>query len=275
MKLVSWKARPRRAKLSLGLRRAEQRRHDPPDGRGAAVHVVGELLPRVRSAPARSRSASSPCRCRARPAGGRGARPRRPAPRSRGGATRRSARPSEQVGLQAVERRAPRRRVAPAARGRRPARRPRARTRTARAPRGGPRRGAGGWRSSRSDRGGGGCRRHVAYAFRSSGLIAIHGRRRSDGGPTAKTRHMRNRDLHDALRDFAVEAAGLLRESLHSGAELEFDLEGGRGDGPTLYHYKPLTPEVHRRPLGADRQPGLLRRGGRGARQRARPRTCA
>ena len=39
---------------------------------------------------------------------------------------------------------------------------------------------------------------------------------------------MRNRDLHDALRDFAVEAAGLLRESLHSGAELEFDLEGGR-----------------------------------------------
>ena len=57
----------------------------------------------------------------------------------------------------------------------------------------------------------------------------------------AKTRHMRNRDLHDALRDFAVEAAGLLRESLHSGAELEFDLEGGRGDGPTLYHYKPLT----------------------------------
>ena len=57
----------------------------------------------------------------------------------------------------------------------------------------------------------------------------------------AKTRHMRNRDLHDALRDFAVEAAGLLRESLHSGAELEFDLEGGSGGGPTLYHYKPLT----------------------------------
>ena len=52
---------------------------------------------------------------------------------------------------------------------------------------------------------------------------------------------MRNRDLHDALREFAVDAAGLLRESLHSGGELEFDLESGRGNGPTLYHYKPLT----------------------------------
>ena len=52
---------------------------------------------------------------------------------------------------------------------------------------------------------------------------------------------MRNRDLHDALKDFAVEAAGLLRESLHSGAELEFDLEAGGGGGPTLYHYRPLT----------------------------------
>ncbi len=52
---------------------------------------------------------------------------------------------------------------------------------------------------------------------------------------------MRNRDLHDALREFAVQAAGLLRESLHSGADLEFDLESGRGKGPTLYHYRPLT----------------------------------
>ena len=56
-----------------------------------------------------------------------------------------------------------------------------------------------------------------------------------------KTRGMRNRDLHDALRDFAMEAAGLLRESLHSGADLEFDLEAGGGNGPTLYHYRPLT----------------------------------
>ena len=57
----------------------------------------------------------------------------------------------------------------------------------------------------------------------------------------AKTRGVRNRELHDALRDFAVDAAGLLRESLHAGAELEFDLEAGKGKGPTLYHYKPLT----------------------------------
>ena len=52
---------------------------------------------------------------------------------------------------------------------------------------------------------------------------------------------MRNPHLHDALKDFAVEAAGLLRESLHSGGELEFDLEAGGGKGPTLYHYRPLT----------------------------------
>jgi hypothetical protein len=63
---------------------------------------------------------------------------------------------------------------------------------------------------------------------------------------------MKNRDLHDALRDFAVESAGLLRESLHSGAELEFDLEGGQGNGPTLYHYKPLTAKFI-----ADRWPRL------------------
>ncbi len=53
---------------------------------------------------------------------------------------------------------------------------------------------------------------------------------------------MRNRDLHDALRDFAVDAAALLHDAQHSGAELEFDLEGDEArSGPTLYHYRPLT----------------------------------
>ena len=53
---------------------------------------------------------------------------------------------------------------------------------------------------------------------------------------------MRNRDLHDALRSFALEAASLLRDEQSAGAELEFDLDEGSGrGGPTLYHYRPLT----------------------------------
>ncbi len=53
---------------------------------------------------------------------------------------------------------------------------------------------------------------------------------------------MRNLALHDALRDFAVEAAALLTGEQRAGAELEFEVEndGGRR-GPTLYRYRPLT----------------------------------
>jgi hypothetical protein len=52
----------------------------------------------------------------------------------------------------------------------------------------------------------------------------------------------RNRELHDALRAFALEAAALLRDDQDRGAELEFDLdEGARRGGPALYHYRPLT----------------------------------
>ena len=51
---------------------------------------------------------------------------------------------------------------------------------------------------------------------------------------------MRNRALHDALRDFALEAASLLTDDLREGAEVEFDVidEAGR-HGPVLYRYKP------------------------------------
>jgi hypothetical protein len=50
---------------------------------------------------------------------------------------------------------------------------------------------------------------------------------------------MRNRVLHDALRDFALESAALLTDDLRDGAEIEFDvIEAGRG-GPTLYRYRP------------------------------------
>jgi hypothetical protein len=53
---------------------------------------------------------------------------------------------------------------------------------------------------------------------------------------------MRNRELHDALRAFALESAALLREDQDAGAEIEFDLEeGARRGGPALYNYRPLT----------------------------------
>ena len=53
---------------------------------------------------------------------------------------------------------------------------------------------------------------------------------------------MRNRPLHDALRDFALEAAALLTEELKAGAEVEFDVvDEGRGRGPALYRYEPRT----------------------------------
>jgi hypothetical protein len=53
---------------------------------------------------------------------------------------------------------------------------------------------------------------------------------------------MRNRALHDALRNFALESASLLTDDLRDGAEVEFDViedaVTGRG-GPVLYRYKP------------------------------------
>src|SRR3954465_12854237 len=64
------------------------------------------------------------------------------------------------------------------------------------------------------------------------------------GHPPAapKSRRMRNRALHDALRNFALEAAALLTEELKDGAECEFAVvdEGG-GRGPALSRYEPRT----------------------------------
>ena len=53
---------------------------------------------------------------------------------------------------------------------------------------------------------------------------------------------MRNRALHDALRDFALEAASVLSEDLDAGADLEFEVdeEPGRRSS-VLYRYRPLT----------------------------------
>jgi hypothetical protein len=51
---------------------------------------------------------------------------------------------------------------------------------------------------------------------------------------------MRNRLLHDALRDFALESAALLTDHLRAGAEVEFDvLDEGGARRPALYRYKP------------------------------------
>ena len=53
---------------------------------------------------------------------------------------------------------------------------------------------------------------------------------------------MRNRDLHDALREFALETAAFLTDEVRAGAELEFDvIDGGHGSGPALYRYQPRT----------------------------------
>ena len=53
---------------------------------------------------------------------------------------------------------------------------------------------------------------------------------------------MRDRGLHDGLRDFALEVAALLSEEVKNGAEVPFVIEE-RGTRPVLYHYSPLTAE--------------------------------
>lgn len=68
---------------------------------------------------------------------------------------------------------------------------------------------------------------------------------RRTGQTRAEDRRMRNRRLHDALRDFALDAASHLTSELRAGHEIPFDLmeEPRRRNklGPALYHYTPLT----------------------------------
>jgi hypothetical protein len=54
---------------------------------------------------------------------------------------------------------------------------------------------------------------------------------------------MRNRALHDALRDFALEAAALLVRATDAGAEIGFALDERTEGSATLYRYRPLTDE--------------------------------
>src|SRR5438093_11794052 len=52
---------------------------------------------------------------------------------------------------------------------------------------------------------------------------------------------MRNRELHDALREFALESAVLLSSDIESGAEVPFEVVEEPGFGTTLYRYRALT----------------------------------
>jgi hypothetical protein len=54
---------------------------------------------------------------------------------------------------------------------------------------------------------------------------------------------MRNRALHDALREFALEAAAHLTHDLQGGAEIPFDVVEEPGGRTVLYNYHPLTSE--------------------------------
>jgi hypothetical protein len=52
---------------------------------------------------------------------------------------------------------------------------------------------------------------------------------------------MRNRELHDALREFALETAALLSTELDAGEQLPYDVVEEPGTGSVLYRYLPLT----------------------------------
>ncbi|MBV9214038.1 MAG: hypothetical protein JOZ25_10390 [Actinobacteria bacterium] len=54
---------------------------------------------------------------------------------------------------------------------------------------------------------------------------------------------MRNRELHDALREFALEAAAQLTTDVDAGAEVAYDVVEEPGTGSVLYRYQPLTRE--------------------------------
>jgi hypothetical protein len=54
---------------------------------------------------------------------------------------------------------------------------------------------------------------------------------------------MRNRALHDALKDFALEAAAQLTHEIDQGAEIPFDVLEEPGGSTVLYNYRPLTSE--------------------------------
>lgn len=54
---------------------------------------------------------------------------------------------------------------------------------------------------------------------------------------------MRNRQLHDALKSFALDAAAYLTHELEHGAEIPFDVVEEPGGATVLYNYHPLTSE--------------------------------
>ena len=59
----------------------------------------------------------------------------------------------------------------------------------------------------------------------------------------SKRHGMRNRSLHAALRDFALEAASHLTNAVESGAELGYAIDESPGSRSVLYSYRALTAE--------------------------------
>ena len=57
----------------------------------------------------------------------------------------------------------------------------------------------------------------------------------------ANAGRMRNRELHGALREFALETAAMLSTELDAGEELPYDVIEEPGTGSVLYRYLPLT----------------------------------
>jgi len=54
-----------------------------------------------------------------------------------------------------------------------------------------------------------------------------------------------SRRLHSSLHEYAEQAAGALSAQTAAGSEVDFEVmqEGGRGNAPALYCYRPLTAE--------------------------------
>src|SRR6478735_11263595 len=57
---------------------------------------------------------------------------------------------------------------------------------------------------------------------------------------------MRNRALHDQLRQFAGDAAGQLQAALKAGSEIPYEVAEAPGARSVLYRYKPLSGEFLR-----------------------------
>ena len=77
-------------------------------------------------------------------------------------------------------------------------------------------------------------------------------RRAGSGGRCGEIAHVRNSSLHDALAEFATDAAGRLQDETAAGAEIPFEVVSTprRARSSPLYCYRPLTGAFIRERLG-------------------------